>query len=377
MLYQIIPKKRIQESLGCNKIFDAAALTRCIDGERAGNVGTMKQVYDVCVFGGGPAGTALAARLGDLGFAAIVLDRPPQGKAWRGESFTGAIRDPLNALGLWDEFRRAGHVAGYAQRTAWGGEPWIQDSIYHANGNRWHVDRARFDSDLREAVRKRGIAVRDYQSLEDLQREDRKWRITFDKGIEISSRYLVDATGRARVIARRLGSRPRNYDRLIALTALVPRNRNPEFDHTMVIESNAHGWWYAAPVPQGHVVAFLTDADLAPRGLARSMTTVAANSTYAQTTSGESWLPVGDACATHDPLCGWGVHRALTNGILAADAISQYLKTADTSFVAKYRRHCQSQFERYLVGLSRHYSYEQRWTSSPFWRRRCNSNVAT
>jgi len=290
-----------------------------------GNIGTMRQIYDVCVFGGGPAGTALAARLADLGIASIVLDRPPGRKAWRGESLTGVIRQPLSALGLWEEFRGAGHVAGYAQRSAWGGEPWIQDSIYHVHGNRWHVDRARFDADLREAVRRRGIVIRDYRNLEELQREGREWRIGLDKGIEISSRFLVDATGRARAIARRLGLRPRIYDRLIALTALIPRNRNPEFDHTMVVESTAHGWWYAAPVPQGHVLAFF--------------------------------------------------HRAMTNGILAADAISRHLTMEDTLLLEEYRRHCQDQFERYLTGLGRHYSYERRWASAPFWKRRSNANT--
>jgi len=340
-----------------------------------GNIGTMRQIYDVCVFGGGPAGTALAARLADLGIASIVLDRPPGRKAWRGESLTGVIRQPLSALGLWEEFRGAGHVAGYAQRSAWGGEPWIQDSIYHVHGNRWHVDRARFDADLREAVRRRGIVIRDYRNLEELQREGREWRIGLDKGIEISSRFLVDATGRARAIARRLGLRPRIYDRLIALTALIPRHRNPEFDHTMVVESTAHGWWYAAPVPQGHVLAFFTDADLAPRDLARSMTTVPANSTFTQAQSGRAWLPVGDACAAHDPLCGWGVHRAMTNGILAADAISRHLTMEDTLLLEEYRRHCQDQFERYLTGLGRHYSYERRWASAPFWKRRSNANT--
>jgi flavin-dependent dehydrogenase len=335
----------------------------------------IRQIYDVCVFGGGPAGTALAARLADLGITSIVLDRPPGRKAWRGESFTGTIRQPLSALGLWEEFRGAGHVAGYAQRTAWGGEPWVQDSIYKVFGNRWHVDRTRFDAGLREAVIKRGISILSYRNLEELRREGMKWRIGLDKRVEISSRYLVDATGRACAIARRLGVRPRIYDRLIALTALIPRNRNPEFDHTMVIESRAHGWWYAAPVPQGHILAFFTDADLAPRELARSMTTVAANSTFTLPASGQGWLPIGDAGAAHDPLCGWGVNRAMTNGILAADAISQCIRTEDTFLLEEYRRHCQDQYQRYLAGLGRHYSYEQRWASAPFWKRRSVANT--
>jgi hypothetical protein len=167
--------------------------------------------------------------------------------------------------------------------------------------------------------------------------------------------------------------KPRVYDRLIGLTTLIPRNENPEYDHTMVIEANAHGWWYAAPVPQGHVLAFFTDSDLVPREMTRAMRTVVANSMFTEVESGQGWLPAGDACAAHDPLCGWGVHRALANGILAADAIGYYLEHSDGSRLDAYHQHCRDQFEKYLQGLIKRYSHEQRWSESPFWKRRANS----
>ena len=332
----------------------------------------MKQAYDVCVFGAGPAGTAVAIRLADLGVTALVLDRPPRNKALGGESFTGAIRQPLSILGLWENFRNAGYVASYEQRTAWGGEPWIQDTIYDPNGNRWHVNRARFDDDLREALRKRGVSVVGYETLGDLRRTGNGWRVSVDQVPEISSKFLVDATGRSSAVARRLGVRPRSYSRLVGLTALIRRNPNPQFDHAMVIEATPHGWWYAAPVPQGHVLAFFTDADLAPRALTRSMRTVPANSVFTPSETTQGWVAVGDACAAHDPLCGWGVHRALSNGILAAEAIGCYLKNSDISLLEDYGRHCRNQFKAYLVGLTKHYSYEQRWIESPFWKRRAS-----
>ena len=115
---------------------------------------------------------------------------------------------------------------------------------------------------------------------------------------------------------------------------------------------------------------FLTDSDLAPRDLARRMRTVSANSVFIECESDCGWLAVGDACAAYDPLCGYGVFRALANGIVAADSIVQYLRTSDHSPIDEYRERCRSQFQQYLAGLARHYSYEQRWTSHPFWKRR-------
>ena len=300
----------------------------------------------------------------------MVLDRPLRTRPWGGESFTGAIQTPLKTLGLWDTFLRAGPVPGYEQKVSWGGEPWTKSSVLATEGNLWHVDRDRFDQDLREAVLARGVQVRKYGHLQDPERDGHFWQIGLDSGPRIRTRYLVDATGRARAIARKLGVRPQIYDRLTGFTALLPRNS--KFDHTMLIEATPEGWWYAAPVPQGHVLAFFTDGDLAPRKPVRFMRRVAANSSYAQPEREQGWLTVGDACAAHDPLCGWGVCRALSNGILAADAIGSYLRQGDTSALDAYRNHCRDQFNSYLNGLTRHYSHEQRWTSAPFWERRTN-----
>jgi flavin-dependent dehydrogenase len=335
----------------------------------------MKQTAQICIFGAGPAGAATALRLADLGASPIVFDRPSTKKRWGGESFTGAIRQPLRTLGLWEDFCAAGYVAGYEQRTAWGGPTLTTDSINSQYGNLWHVDRDRFDGDLRKALRERDIPIINYGNLNVVQRQGKEWHLAFDQDREISARYLVDATGRACAIARRLGARPRLYDRLLAFAALVPRNQNPEFDHAMVIESMPQGWWYAAPVPQGHILAFFTDADLAPRELARSMKTVPANSAFTQFETGQSWLAVGDACAAHDPLCGSGVLRAMSNGILAANAIASYLQTEDSSLLDNYRQHCRKQFSQYLAGLTKHYSYEQRWAEFPFWERRSHPTV--
>jgi flavin-dependent dehydrogenase len=331
----------------------------------------MNQNYDVCIFGAGPAGAATAARLANLGVATVVLERPPKEKPWGGESFTGAIREPLVALGLWEGFCAAGHVAGYEQRAAWGGAPWTKDSVFSHYGNLWHVDRDRFDRDMRDGLRNRDIPILEYASVEVLRRGGDTWQVRLDQCRQVSAKYLVDATGRARALARKLGARPRIYDRLIALTALIPRNR--KFDHVMVVETTAEGWWYAAPVPQGHVIAYFTDSDLTPRQLTRSMRTVAANSVFTRAESRQGWLTVGDACAAHDPLCGCGVHRALDNGIRAADAIESYLQDGNVSLLDDYDRRCRDQFEIYLTGLIQHYSYEQRWAASPFWRRRAST----
>jgi len=179
----------------------------------------------------------------------------------------------------------------------------------------------------------------------------------------------VDATGRSRALAKRLGARSSFHDRLIGLVGAAPADSGLFRAVAMMIQSTPFGWWYAAPVPQGRVVALFTDADLAALAVRQRLRPVPANSVFTDAPVETGWLAVGDACAAHDPLCGWGVVRAMSNGIRAADAIHEHLCTGRVSSLAEYRDHCRKQFEDYLAGLTRRYRMVQRWPYAPFWAR--------
>jgi flavin-dependent dehydrogenase len=326
--------------------------------------------FDVCVIGAGPAALATASRLVDVGRDVLILDRATARSRWGGETFTGAIRGPLSELGCWEAFERAGHVAGYERQCAWGGEPRAENALFQPDGPLWHVDRDRFDADLRSAVHNRGVVLDSYGKLESVRLDDGYWSVAFGCGRVIEARYLVDATGRQRMLGRRLGARIESHDRLVGLTARVARDRATAEVRSMLLQAMPFGWWYAAPIPDGHVLVLFTDADLVPPGLRRRLRPAAANSAFTDTEGAEGWLAVGDACASHDPLCGWGVHRALANGLLAGDAIASLLATGNSGPIVKYRRHCREQYDRYLRGLTHRYSLERRWPTAPFWERR-------
>jgi flavin-dependent dehydrogenase len=341
--------------------------------------------YEVCILGSGPAGLAVVARLIEKGRDVLVLERPAAQRPWGGESFTGAIRAPLQALGFWDAFTRAGHTVGFERQSAWGGEPRADSSIFQPLGPQWHVDRERFDQDLHSAVQQRANVFLSYRRLRSVTKVSGTWRLELDgddisggderSTVECSAKYLVDATGRARLLARRLGARVVCHDRLIGLTAAVSRHL-PERDSSdveiraMMLEAREFGWWYAAPTPKGHIVALFTDPDLASKDIRRQFRVVAANSVFTHPQAGEGWMPVGDACASHDPLCGWGVHRALDNGIRLADAIDRFLSDGSSAWLGEFHDHCERQYQAYLKGLSERYALERRWPSAPFWKRR-------
>jgi flavin-dependent dehydrogenase len=336
----------------------------------------LKVERDVCVFGSGPAGLAVAARLLERGHDAVILDCPPRERPWGGESFTGAIRAPLEALGAWDAFERAGHTRGFELQSAWGGELTAESSILRAFGPMWHVDRERFDRDLRSVVVRRPGMLHSYRRLASISRESGSWRLVLDGEREIHARFLVDATGRSRALARRLNATIAFDDRLLGLCVAVSREESDPGIRSMILEATPFGWWYAAPTPHGHVLAFFTDADLVPSELQGRLRSVAANSAFTNAGDATGWLPVGDAYASHDPLCGWGVHRALSNGLRAGDAIGSYLSNGEAAGLAAYHRHCRLEYETYLKGLVQRYSFERRWPAAPFWARRLSRPAA-
>src|SRR6266567_4437919 len=240
--------------------------------------------FDVwSVIGAGPAGLAAASRLVDDGRAVLILDRATARSRWGGVTFTGAIRGPLSELGCWEAFVRAGHVAGYERQCAWGGEPRAENALFQPEGPLWHVDRDRFDADLRCAVHKRGAAFETYRKLESVRLENGCWCVELGCGRVVEARYLVDATGRQRTLSRRLGARIESHDRLVGLTARVARNQATAEVRSMLLQATPFGWWYAAPIPNGHVLVLFTDADLTPFELRRRLRPTAANSAFTDT----------------------------------------------------------------------------------------------
>ena len=303
----------------------------------------LSSTYDVCVFGAGPAGIATAMRLRRADADVVVLDRLATASSpWAGESLPGTVGEPLGELGVRDRFLAAGHVPGYEVRVTWGTpEPRATPAILRPHGHGWHVDRSRFDADLRSGAAEAGCALRRYRRLVDLRRDGgATWCARLDDDRVIGASFLVDATGRCCAIARRLGARQRRFDDLVALVARVPRNPDPADGNALVLESTPDGWWYAAPVPGAHVLAYLTDRDLRdPAWRPSGMRVAAACSALIesdQSAAEAGWLAAGDAFAAHDPLCGWGVERALRNGLLAGDAIAAFLSGKGTSRLDSY-----------------------------------------
>lgn len=373
------------------------------------NCSRLLRRVDVAIAGGGPAGIAAAITLAEKGRSVLVAERSHYQGVRVGETFPPAIRQVLTGLGLQKAFEAALCLPSYGIRSLWGSfAPYERSFIFDPYGAGWHVDRGAFDARLAQAARDRGIGIETgCQLLDCLPGASRRWKLRFgsdDSWFDVESDFVVDATGRASAVARRLGRRRIFLDRLVGLFGYFRQKSAAgcEAEPFMLIEAAEDGWWYSAPLPQGRlVVAFMTDADLcsqasmsqasdwvsrlrsaphtqeraAPFLLEDEILAVAAHTSRLDRFSGPGWIAAGDSAFSFDPLSGDGVYRALSSGKRAGEAIAAAWPR-DDSELSRYCRELDETFEYYRRRLEHYYHQEARWAAAPFWMRRRKPNEA-
>jgi flavin-dependent dehydrogenase len=355
---------------------------------------------DVAIIGGGPAGASTALALARAGLKAVIIERLDAPRRGAGETLPPRIRHVLGGLGLWSEFEAAGHVPSVGNRSAWGNSnPSDYDFIFSPYGSGWHLDRQRFDEMLLRAAERAGaILLRGTKLLRPNPSGEIGWRLELAGTASINARFVVDASGRASAFARRCGASRRSFDQMIGVVAYLETDMGAQVPPVTLVEAVEEGWWYSAPLPRGKlVIAYMTDADLASKKELRVIDNwrdllchaehtrervesgkysveappriVSSNSSCLTSIASPSWLAVGDAAATYDPLSSQGIITALSAGIDAAKSIRAYLGGRSTA-LRDYAGRVRKEFTGYMANRKAYYSLESRWPNSPFWRRR-------
>ena len=329
----------------------------------------------IVVLGGGPAGSTAATLLARQGWKVVLLERERFPREHVGESLLPASVPILETLGVIEDVEAAGFTPKYGATMVWGRDdaPW---SWYFRETNEryphaYQVLRPQFDQILLENSRRAGVEVREGWRALDVRFEGeraaavvcRPESMGTGEGAErtIEAAWVVDATGQAGLIGRRLALRETDefFRNLAVYSYFRGARRLDGIDAgNIFIEAFEHGWSWAIPLPDDVMsVGVVVDAawgaerlaeapperflerQLASAAHTRAMLASASRieqarvvrdwSYVSQRLVGEGYILVGDAACFVDPLFSSGVHLALSSAVLASAYVTSALRTPE------------------------------------------------
>jgi len=331
--------------------------------------------HDVIVIGGGPGGAAAATLVAQRGHKVLLLERSAEPRFKIGESLMPATWSTFERMGmipklLASHFPRKYSVQFYSKSGKPSAPFYFQETNPHESSVTWQVLRSEFDSMLLDNAREHGAEVRRGVAVKDVIFEshpegERAVGVKLDDGSTLSSRVVVDATGRSAFLGRKLDLvKPDPELRKAALfTHYEGALRDPGIDEgaTLVLYTREakNGWFWYIPLPEDKVsvgvvgsIEYLIanrkgdpqavfDEEVAAcpalvprvRNARQTMPVQVLNdfSYRSSRIAGDGWVLVGDAFGFLDPIYSSGVFLALKSGELAADSIHEALEAGDPS----------------------------------------------
>ncbi len=331
--------------------------------------------YETIVVGGGPAGSACATFLAQRGHRVLLLEKEPEMGFKVGESLLPALWEYWNKLGVTEKIEAAGFPIkrGVWFKTAPGADYLLRTDEfpeYFIRPYTFHVDRATYDRLLLENAREKGVEVLMGAAVsEALFDGGRATGVAFETapGERRTARckVLVDATGRSTLLSSRL-SRRYSHPKLRKAAFYTHfdgagRRLNEDGSTLTDIHATEGGWLWCIPL-RGDLTSigavldgdFVKASGRSPEDLfaaaVQADPEIAAWTAGARQTmqlhripsisylnddfTGDGFLMIGDASLFIDPIFSAGVTIAMRGAEFAADAISEALRSGDSSAAA-------------------------------------------
>jgi flavin-dependent dehydrogenase len=323
---------------------------------------TAPEPYDVIVVGGGPAGSTTAAFLAKAGRRVLLFEREAFPRFHVGESLLPSTLPIFDRLGVHATLAERGFQVKYGAAFH-DQESGLEHTFYFLKGKPWpsysyQVPRAEFDTILLEHATKLGVDVRQPATVEAVAFDAEGVTATVashGQRATARGRFLVDASGRAGLLAARVGRRERvpNLGKVALFAHFRGAWRAPAPDEGNIrIYVFEHGWFWWIPLagdrtsvgcvmhartvrewggtPEALYAEMIRRCRRVAEGLrgAAQVSQVHTEANFAYRNApvvGDRFLAVGDAVAFVDPIFSGGVHIAMQSGELAARAIDRAL----------------------------------------------------
>jgi flavin-dependent dehydrogenase len=345
----------------------------------------MKSFAQVLVIGGGPAGSTTATFLAREGFDVLLVERDVFPRYHIGESLLPSCLEVLDLIGAREKIESYGFQRKGGGYFSWGKDSWVLDFAPLRHPYSFQVVRSEFDHLMLEHAKSQGVTVLEGTEIRSLSFDgDRPRSATWAQVVggndtgEVAFDYLVDASGRAGVMAMRYQKDRRYHSAFqnVAVWGYWEGAGRMSFAPEGAIANGSvpDGWLWGIPLHNGTMSVglvlhkdtfkekrqqsvsleqiYLDAIDQCPliKDLlksARLVTSVKTEQDYsyvADTLAGPGYFLVGDAACFIDPLLSTGVHLATHSAMLCAASIASIQRgevteqQATTFFKQSYRR---------------------------------------
>jgi len=354
---------------------------------------------DVCVIGGGPAGSTAAKRLAELGHAVLLVEKAVFPRPHVGICLSDPTRALLDYLGVGQHIHEAAFLRRNDTLVKWGGGEAVT-----TQQPGMHVDRGRFDEILLTNAQSSGVKTVQGTRCTSIQKlPTGGWKMEFEdpgKTTVAHARFLVDASGRSNMLS---GKTVRFAPPLFALHGYWNLQSEPVYDGLM--EAGEDGWLWVARLPgrQAMVSVYADPKHVAKNhegieayyhaalerftelkhfdrtALCGKITGCDAGSRYSVEPVGNDFIRVGDASLAVDPMASQGVHLAISSALQAAVVANTLLRKPDDAAVARafYRNSQKSRIDMFAQRTAGEYAKVAAYNPHTFWQERAQGMTAT
>lgn len=328
---------------------------------------------EVLIVGGGPAGSAAAIACAQSGLRVVLVERDVSSRDKPGEGLHPGVEPLLGELGAASALSVATRARFAGVWVGWGEAPRFEAFGEDEQGP-WlgfQVRRSGLDASLRERAAALGVDVRVGASvLDPLVESGGVCGARLDDGTELRAALLIDASGPARWLVRKLDLPQRECSPRQVVRYGYVRGRCAARDEAPALVADGEGWSWTARVDTdlyqwariGFDGARDRDEDEVPAefdGLERAGAARGADATWrVSPAAGPGWILAGDAAANLDPTSSKGVIKALLSGTMAGRTAAAILRRgADAEKgAAAYRRWIVEGFEAEVAALAPMYA---------------------